>query len=112
MSAEIFNWCDTCKICALRKRNYRPIIAPLQPLVVHHPWEIVAMDCVGPFIESHSLNKHVVVFTDLFSKWAMARPLKSIGSKEIANVLFEAVVCFGGTPEKILTDLGTNFVSK
>lgn len=57
-------------------------------------------------------NRHVVVIQDLFSKWPMVFPVPDQKACRIAQLIAEEIVPLFGVPESLLSDQGTNFLSK
>ena len=48
---DVASWCRTCKDCAARKGPAPKRRAPLTPIKVGSPLQMVAMDFLGPFVE-------------------------------------------------------------
>ena len=61
--------CQACTSCATRKTPAPKRKAPMQPIWAGYPLEIVAMDLTGPFPESPSGNRYILVVGDYFTKW-------------------------------------------
>ena len=79
---------------------------------VTKPFQKVAMDIVGPLPKTHAGNQYILTFQDHFSKYPEAFPLPDQRATTIARIFVEEIVCRHGTPEKLLTDQGTNFTSE
>lgn len=79
---------------------------------VTRPFQKVALDIVGPLPKTHAGNQYIFTFQDHFSKYPEAFPLSDLKATTIANVFVEELICRHGTPEKLLTDQGTNFTSE
>ena len=69
---DIQDWCRTYGACAIRKTPAPRNHAPFQPIQVGSPGQLVAVDILGPFPESHSGNKYIMVVVDHFTKWSEA----------------------------------------
>lgn len=80
-------------------------------MVVNAPLEIVACDLVGPLNTSSNGYKHIAVFTDHFTRFAIATPVFNVTTQEIIRVLISDVISKFGLPKKFLTDNGTGFMS-
>lgn len=112
MYTQIQDWCATCDSCLRRKRPFGQKKAPLQPIPIGMPFERVAMDILGPLPETESHNKYVLVFSDYRSKWPEAACLPSIEAPRVAQALFDLIITRHGAPTTLLSDRGTNFLSK
>jgi transposase InsO family protein len=77
-----------------------------------HPFERCALDIVGPLTETTSRNKYILTFQDDLSKFLLAMPVSQQDAETIARELVLNVVLKFGAPAQILTDQGSNFLSK
>ena len=106
-------WCKSCKICITRRNTGAKFKVPLVPMPVPAaPMEFAAMDIVGPLPETQDGNKYILVFCDYLTKWPEAFAIKNQKAETIAQVFVENIVFRLGTPKKILTDCGKNFLSE
>ena len=112
MYSQIKDWCATCEPCLKRKRNFGQKVAPLNPIPIGHAFERVGVDCLGPMTPTESGNKYIVVFSDYRTKWVEAQALPSIEASRIAQVFFNLIITRHGSPNTLLSDRGTNFLSK
>ncbi len=78
MKNDIEEWCRTCMTCQASKHPNRAARAPLENIVVGAPMEIIGVDIMGPLPVSTQGNRYILVFIDLFTKWAEAYPVKQI----------------------------------
>ena len=53
-----------------------------------------------------------MTFTDHFTKWIKAIPIKSCTAGEVAQHFVESIICEFGTPDKLLTDRGKAFIGE
>jgi hypothetical protein len=101
--------CDDCQRNKISKYTKLPMQRTDTQGV---PWEKVASDLVGPINPPAAAGyKYILTIRCLFSKYTQAIPLKTQSAEEVAKELMN-VLCTYGIPEKILTDQGTNFMSK
>ncbi|MFN4050366.1 MAG: DDE-type integrase/transposase/recombinase, partial [Acinetobacter pittii] len=56
-------------------------------------------------------RKHILVVTDLFTKWAEAFPVASVDAATTAATLLDHVFCRFGFPTHLLSDRGTAFLN-
>ena len=85
---------------------------PLLPIPVERPFDRVAVDCLGPFPESYSGNRYVVVFSDYLMRRPEAFAVSTIDAVVIAKLLVNEIFCRHGSPKTLLSDRGQNFLSK
>lgn len=77
-----------------------------------HPWQIISADLIVELPESHGYNALFVV-VDRFSKRAHVIPTTSdVDSIGIARLFRDHVFKLHGLPEEVISDRGTQFVSK
>ena len=70
------------------------------------------MDLLGPLPTTKAGNKYLLVCNDHFTRWVEAFAIKEISMPTIANTIITRIICRFGCPEQILTDRGSNFLSK
>ncbi|GFT39662.1 retrovirus-related Pol polyprotein from transposon 412 [Trichonephila clavipes] len=76
---DVKRFCESCKICQLRKPiTYRDRV-PIQPLVRPEiPFEVWSVDCIGPLEPPSRRNHHFIICAvDLCTRWAEAIPVKN-----------------------------------
>jgi len=49
------------------------------------------------------------VAVDMFTKWPEAKAVKEATASQVAQFIYEDIICRHGCPMKILTDCGTHF---
>jgi transposase InsO family protein len=77
------------------------------------PMEFIAMDILGPLTQTDKGNLFLLVVPDRFSKLTRAYPLASTTADVVSKTFFDAWVAAGyGIPQVLLTENGTQFVSK
>ena len=105
IAKDVSLMCASCQVC--QKRGPSLLFkAPLHPLpIITEPFKRVAVDVVGPLVRTKAGNKYVLVIADYTSKWHEANALKNTTSETIVR-------CLVGIPEEVLTDNGSNFISK
>ena len=104
-------FCKPCSKCQLTKsRKVCPVL--LIPLpVMEVPFQKIRMDVVGPLPRSKTGNKFVLVVVDYATRYPEAIPLRMVDAEQVAETLmgfFSSV----GIPVEIITDQGSNFMSK
>ena len=109
--ADVQHYVLSCESCAMKKSPKQRRTAPVLPIPVSGPWELVATDCCGPFPESNSGNRYVVVFTDYCTRWVEAFAVPNIEATTIARLLVDDIIGRHGAPRKLLSDRGSNYLS-
>ena len=69
------------------------------------------MDVFGPLNRTKAGNKYTLVLMDYATKWPEAFALRNVTAETIVNCLIEVTARIG-VPQELLTDNGSNFMSK
>ena len=97
-----------CTRCLRRKTPSQ--VAPLQPIHVTQPLELVHMAYLS--LEPSKGNiENVLVITDHLTRYALAYPSKTQTAQATARILWDNFICHYGFPEKFISDQGRNFES-
>ena len=86
--------------------------APLLPIAVEAPFHIVSVDALGPFPVTKSNNRYIIVFTEFLCGWPEAFAVPSIDAPVIPDLFVNEIVARHGAPRILLSDRGTNLLSK
>ena len=73
--------------------------------------EPVAVDIMGPLLQTNDGNLYIMVVGDYFSKWTEAYPLKNHTAQTVADVLVEQFVARFGVMRSLHSDQGREFES-
>jgi transposase InsO family protein len=106
---EFVGRCSSCarkRLSTQRKTTYLKLFPPSAP------FEFVAMDILGPLSETKDGNRFLLVIVDRFSKLTRTVPLKTITAEEVSKAFVNEWFCVYGAPVVLLSDNGTQFVSK
>uniref|UniRef100_A0A673Y0X5 Uncharacterized LOC115166781 n=1 Tax=Salmo trutta TaxID=8032 RepID=A0A673Y0X5_SALTR len=71
------------------------IFIPKHAIKIKEKWQWLTMDVKGPFPETKSRHKFVLIIMDYYSKWMEAYPMKTNNSKEIAKIISDLISRFG-----------------
>lgn len=112
MYKDVEHWCKSCTECSMRKSPRNSNKAPLLPIPVEGAFDRVAVDVLGPFPLSNKGNRYIVVFSDYLTRWCEAFPVPSVEATLIARLLVDEIISRHGAPRVLLSDRGTNFLSK
>ena len=102
-----------CLPCAARTTAGRKRVAGLQPFKVGIRFHKVAADILGPVtMAKASKAKHILVITDMFTKFVVSTPLVGTESEDVAQAIVEKWVLKFGVPDVLHTHQGKNFGSQ
>ena len=103
--------CDTCQ--RVKAEHQRPA-GLLQPIKVPEwKWDRIGMDFVVGLPRSRHGNDAIWVITDSLTKVAHFIPVKTTYSTQrLARLYLSRIVCLHGVPKIIVSDRGTQFVSR
>ena len=108
MQVEATQHIAKCSRCLKRKST--PQVAPLQPILVSQPLELVHLDYLT--LEPSKGNiENVLVITDHFTRYALAYTSKTQTAQVTARILWDNFICHYGFPEQFISDQGRNFES-
>ena len=99
-----------CPECAIVRGGGRVSNPPLHPIPVSRPFQILGIDIMDLPLTQLG-NRHVVVFQDYLTKWAMVFPVPDQRAQRLARLLVEEIVPLFGVPECLLSDRGANLLS-
>jgi hypothetical protein len=100
----------SCLTCQARTTPCHPSHGHLYPIEVHAPWEILAMDVLGPLPTSQAGSKYILVCMDPFTTWVEAFPLPTRDAPTLARPLVD-LFCRFGCPQRLLSDNGPTLAS-
>ena len=112
MYADVSDYVKSCLNCQMAKRAYHTLKPPLCPLPVGELFQRWHMDFLGPLEPTDEGNRHILLLVDSWSKWCEAFAMKTTDAPEVAKVLYREIFCRFGAPETLLSDRGSNFISK
>ena len=80
--------------------------------VVERPWQVVAGDIIRLLPRTSKGFEYIVVFQDLFSRWAEASPIRKANSKAVVGELDRKVFLRFGWLDVFFSDNGTEFKNR
>jgi hypothetical protein len=102
--------CITCQQAKPERVRYPGLLQPLP--VPNGAWQIVSMDFIEGLPQSGSFNS-IIVFVDLFTKYAHFVPLRHpFSAPEIAEVFLDTVFKLHGMPAQLVSDRDKIFTSR
>lgn len=95
-------------MCAIAKSNQPPIRAPMGHLLASRPNQILPVDFTT-LEQASDGREHVLVITDVFSKYTQAVPTRDQKATTVANILVHEWFYRFGVPAQIHSDQGQSF---
>ncbi len=111
MHKDIQKYIKSCSKCQLFDKRGPPKAPLVAPELIVHRFEKLAVDVVGPLVKSKSGFRYILTAMDLATSFPFAYSMKSCTANETAHKLLSIFSMFG-PPVAILSDQGTNFMSK
>ena len=113
MQGDITSFCRSCDVCQKTTAKGSVSRVPLGDMpLIDMPFRKVAVDLVGPILPpSEKGHRYILTLVDYATRYPEAVPLKNIETETVAEALLDMYSRLG-IPEKVLSDLGTQFVSK
>jgi hypothetical protein len=112
LRSDCASYVSHCLSCAAVKGPVNGQTRPLQLFPLNGPWEFICADILGPLPTTMSGHKFILVFSDRFSKFTVAVPMKTTTADDVAEVFVSSWVSYFGVPLILLTDNGPQFASK
>ncbi|KAL4100697.1 hypothetical protein QTP88_020731 [Uroleucon formosanum] len=113
MRAQIRKYIKKCPVCQINKTPNQIIKEPMViTTTASKPFEKVFVDIVGPLNKSYHGNSYILTLIDDFSKFTWACAMKDHEANTVAQHFVTQFICLHGQPESLVTDCGTEFLSK
>lgn len=114
MSGEIKLYCKNCLECKKNKTDNTVKRPPMgeKHKVASQPWQFISMDYIGPFPRSKQGNTCLLVIVDWFSKFVLIEPMRAMKASTLCKFVEENVFKMFSVPEIVLSDNGTQFLSR
>ena len=109
MLADIKLFIQQCKTCKLTKTHSDKKQGYMQLFTPSKPFEIVAIDIVGPLPTTRRGNRYILTTIDKFSRYVHMIPLQTITAENIAYEFRAEYLLKYGIPQQVLSDRGSQF---
>ena len=108
----VSQFCQSCEVCLRTDKKGDCARVPLQSTpLIDVPFKRVTVDLVGPiFPPSNAGHRYILTFIDYATIYPEAIPLKNISTESMAEAIV-GIYSRVEVPEKVLSDLGTQFIS-
>ena len=110
---DVVSFCRSCNVRQRTVSKGRVAKIPLGKMpLMDLPFKRVAVDLIDPITPaSDKGHRYVLTLVDYATRYPEAGPLKSIDTETMVEALLD-LYSRVGIPEKVLSDLGTQFVSE
>jgi hypothetical protein len=118
MNTDIKTYIKNCTLCQKNKKNKninnKKIQQPMAAItsISSKSFEKIFLDIVGPLTTTLSGNTYILTMQNDLTKYSLGVPLPDHQANTMAEAFVVHFVCIHGIPETILTDQGTEFLSK
>lgn len=113
MKNQIKDYIKKCPACQLSKTTLRNIKEPMIITTTSsYAFEKVFMDIVGPLPRSNKNNCYIITLQNDLTKYSCAIPSENHEANTVAHIFVTNFICQYGMPNSIVTDCGTEFLSK
>ena len=112
MRQEVIDFIQACDKCAQRKDGNIPKARLGEHPVANKFLEILATDFIGSLPTTKDGNRYILTFVDHFTMYCFAIPLPEQTAERVAYELVHKTILEYGTPQYLLFDQGTQFLSK
>ena len=99
-----------CAVCMTHNRHFQRHTMGEMP-TASYPIQIVAVDLIGPLVESPLGNKYILTAVDFCTGWAEAFPIPSKYNENVWNAFTNGFISRHGCPEDLISDLGSEFTA-
>ena len=113
MKSDVKKYIRNCTSCQVNKVSNRHIKQPMAiTSTSSQPFEKIFLDIVGPLPTTLSNNIYILTMEDDLTRYTLGVPIPDQKANTVAEAFVTHFVCVHGIPGTILTDQGTNFLSK
>jgi ribonuclease HI len=111
MHKQVEEYIKSCDICQRYKDPKGLPHGYMHNIPVSRIFQHLHLDIIGPVRATDRGHLYIVTATDAFTKWVIAKPVKSIKTSEVLRFLNDNILTIFGPPEVIITDRGSQFTS-
>lgn len=112
MRNDVLNYINKCKVCSAQKQVRSGKVGLMgSRRNVRFPFQVIAVDFMGPFPRSSRGNKFLLVVSDWFSKMSFLHPVRQAVSSSVTKFMENSIFLMFGVPQFIVCDNGKQFVS-
>ena len=104
---EVAQSCPQCQI----GNDYGHRLKTTGSIQSKGPWDMLSVDIVGP-LPADRRHEFIIVFVDCFSRYSILVPASNHMASTVSDALLRHVVPYFGTPRRLLSDHGREFVGE
>lgn len=113
LKADVIDFIKKYQSCQVNKASNHTVKQPMViTTIARAPFEKIFMDIVGPITTSYKNNSYILTIQDDLTKYSLAISIPRHDANTIAKEFVEKFVCFHGVPKSILSNQGSDFLSK
>ena len=101
---------QSCPQCQMGS-NYGHRLKTTGTIQSQGPWDALSVDIVGPLSTDHR-QEFLIVFVDCYSRYTILVPASNHTANTVSDALLRQVVPYFGTPRRLLSDRGREFVGE
>jgi hypothetical protein len=111
MKEDVSKFIAACPTCQKVRLGQGSIAAALRTTAAREPFEMVAVDTIGPLPPDEAGNKFIIVAIDCFTRFVELFPTPTTTAKCAARALLHV---FGryGAPKQLRSDQGTQYTAR
>lgn len=110
MTKDIRKYVRSCHVCQINKSKSVVFAGPWQAIIPKEVGDLVAVDLLGPLVQSVYGYTGVLLIVDVFSKFVKLYGLRKATSTTCINKIRSYIKQYG-TPKRLLSDNGSQFSS-
>ena len=115
MTKDVDAYVKACQLCDRVKASRSAPPGFLQPLPVpFRAWSDISVDYITPLPKCERngrVYQHVIVVVCRLTKMRHFIPVEGLSAEELADVFVNRIYCLHGTPDNVVSDRGTQFIS-
>jgi hypothetical protein len=116
MAKDVRTFVQACQLCTRTKASRSSPPGFLKPLPVpFQAWSDISIDYITPLPpckRNGSTYKHILVVICRLTKMRHFVPVPDLDAETLADAFVQRVYCLHGTPDNIISDRGSQFVSE
>ena len=111
MTRDVKNYISNCSICEKMMQSTVSEGVSLGNTMTDAPFDVVALDLVGPLPVDTLGNTYILVAVDVFSRFTWMAALPNKVAETVARALLGLIGSFGIVPRKLRTEHGSEFTA-